>query len=127
MDVQSLSPLTLAYVGDAVFELYVRTQLAAQGGRIQQLHRAAVRYVNAEAQRDILRTWQQHLDEEEQAIVRRGRNAKGTVPRNVDMAVYRQSTGFEALVGFLFLSGREKRLTWLLDLVQPSPESGEHQ
>ncbi len=120
IDVRSLSPLTLAYVGDAVFELYVRTQLAGQGGRIQQMHQAAVRYVNAEAQREILYSWEPHLDEEELAVVRRGRNAKGTVPRNADTIAYRKSTGLEALVGFLFLTGRSERLGWLLQLVQPT-------
>ncbi len=120
IDLRTLSPLALAYVGDAVFELYVRMQLVAAGGRVQTLHKSVVEYVRADAQSEILSQWQPLLTEEEAAVVRRGRNAKSTVPRSTDMVSYRQSTGFEALIGYLFLAGQEERLLYLLGQVKPT-------
>ena len=117
LDLRTMSPLTLAYVGDAVFELYIRMQLACHGGKINQLHQSAVGLVNAEAQKDILRQWEPQLTEEEMGWVRRGRNAKSSVPRSADVVTYRLSTGLETLVGYLFLSGQEKRLLELLKTV----------
>jgi ribonuclease-3 family protein len=107
-DPKQLSPLVLAYVGDAVFELYIRTQLAAQRGRIHELHKAAVHYVQAKSQAEIV------LTEEEKVIVRRGRNARSTPPRSAAVADYKYSTGFEALLGYLYLSRQEERLLELL-------------
>ena len=79
-DPKQLSPLVLAYVGDAVFELYIRTQLAAQRGRIHELHKAAVHYVQAKSQAEIVHQWEPLLTEEEKVIVQRGRNPLHSAP-----------------------------------------------
>lgn len=114
-----LSPLVLAYVGDAVYELYIRTRLLPQISKVHDLHQAAVKYVQATAQAEQLQAWESDLTDQEKDIVRRGRNAKGGVPRHTDMVEYRYSTGFEALVGYLYLSGKSQRLGELLATIKP--------
>ncbi|MGI6552694.1 MAG: Mini-ribonuclease 3 [Bacillota bacterium] len=118
-EMETMSPLALAYVGDAVYELYVRLMLTSAGGqRMKELHRRAVSYVQAGAQAALLRSLESLLTEEEQEIVRRGRNAKsGHIPKNVEMLEYRLSTGLEALVGYLFLQGRQERLREILQFI----------
>ncbi|NLJ74137.1 MAG: Mini-ribonuclease 3 [Firmicutes bacterium] len=121
-DPAQLSPLVLAYVGDAVYELYIRTKLAALPGKVNDLHRAAVEYVRAGSQAEIIHDWEPLLSESEKDVVRRGRNAKSGVPRHADAADYRYSTGFEALLGHLYLSGQEKRLLELLERISPTTD-----
>ena len=116
---EDLSPLVLAYVGDAVFELAVRSFLVSQGRvKVGQLHRETVSYVNAGAQAVALRAMEEFLTEEEKGVVRRGRNTKsGQAPRHTQVRDYRQSTGFECLVGFLYLKGEGRRLEMILNRV----------
>ncbi|MBP2018383.1 ribonuclease-3 family protein [Symbiobacterium terraclitae] len=111
-----LPPLTLAYLGDALYEAFVRERLLDLGHvRVNDLHRQALRYVRATAQAGILQHLLPALTEEEQDVVRRGRNAKGhAAPKSADAAEYAASTGFEALLGYLHLAGREERLQQLL-------------
>jgi ribonuclease-3 family protein len=118
-DPELLSPLVLAYIGDAVFELYIRLRLSSRYRTVHQLHEHAVRYVAAASQSEFLAVLQPHLTEKEALSMRRGRNAKGKVPRHVDLAAYRRSTGFEALLGYLYLTGETERLQALLDLIEP--------
>jgi ribonuclease III family protein len=118
IDAKQMNALALAYMGDAVYETYVR-QFLLQSGRVKpnQLHRAATGYVSAKAQAAALKVIsdQELLSEEEMAIVRRGRNAKsGTIPKNTDVQTYRYSTAFEALIGYLFLQNRKERLEELI-------------
>lgn len=117
-DPARLSPLVLAYIGDAVFELHVREKLV--GGvkePVHALHDLAVSLVQARAQAGILRRLEPFLTDEERDIVRRGRNAKsGVAPRHADVRDYLHSTGFEALIGFLYLDGRKERLNEILEL-----------
>lgn len=120
LNLQELSPLALAYVGDAVFELYIRTKLVAYPARVNDLHRSAVRYVQAARQAEIIHAWEPELTEEEKEVVRRGRNAKSGVPRRSDALEYRYSTGMEALLGYLYLSGQQERLLQLLSKVTPT-------
>lgn len=106
LDAKQLNSLALAYMGDAVFEVYVRRHLL-QSGRVKphHLHREGTRYVSAKAQCQILFQLMDHqsLNEDEMAVVMRGRNAKsGTVPKNTDVQTYRYSTAFEALMGYLY-------------------------
>jgi ribonuclease-3 family protein len=119
IDAKQLNGLALAYMGDAVFESYVRRHLLYNGQvRPNQLHRLATRYVSAKAQCRILFQFMDEklLNEEESAVVMRGRNAKsGTVPKNTDVQTYRYSTAFEALIGYLFLEGRLERLEELVE------------
>lgn len=113
---QLLNPLVLAYIGDAVYEVFVRQYLVSlPNQRPHQLHRRSTSFVSAKAQAKALKSWMPLLSEEETDVVKRGRNAKsGSVPRNADILDYRHSTGFEALVGYLFYTGRNERLQSLL-------------
>lgn len=115
-----LPPLSLAYVGDAVFELFVRQRVLMLSGGVKAgtLHKAAMSYVRATVQARALADLHPALTEQEQDVVRRGRNAKGhAAPKSADRAEYAASTAFEALVGYLFLSGREERLREVLATV----------
>ncbi|WP_313802200.1 Mini-ribonuclease 3 [Cytobacillus sp.] len=114
VDEKQLNSLALAYMGDAVFEIYVRRHLLQNGKvRPNQLHREATFYVSAKAQSQIVHQFidDGFLTEEELAVVKRGRNAKsGTVPKNTDVQTYRYSTAFESLIGYLYLSDQKERL-----------------
>ncbi|MEQ2528938.1 ribonuclease III [Robertmurraya yapensis] len=118
LDVKQLNSLALAYMGDAVFEVYVREHLLKNGNvRPNNLHKEATKYVSAKAQASIIRYMldEQLLTDEEVAVVMRGRNAKsGTVPKNTDVQTYRYGTAFEALIGYLYLLKREERLEELV-------------
>jgi ribonuclease-3 family protein len=118
IDAKQLNSLALAYMGDAVYEEYVRRHLL-QSGKVKphQLHREGTKYVSAKAQCQVLFQMldEQLLTEEEYAVVMRGRNAKsGTVPKNTDVQTYRYSTAFEALMGYLYLSAENERLEELI-------------
>lgn len=117
-DVKQLNSLALAYMGDAVFEQVVREHLI-RSGRVRPniLHREATKYVSAKAQARIVKEMlnTSFLTEEEEAVLRRGRNAKsGTVPKNTDVLTYHYSTAFEAVVGSLYLSEQADRLQEVL-------------
>lgn len=120
-----MPPLALAYVGDAVWELEVRIMLVDSGERRpQQLHRLAVQKVRANAQADRLRRIAGALSERELAVVRRGRNAKSrSVPKSATVADYRASTGVEALLGYLRLSGLTDRLREIVQLLLMDEEN----
>jgi ribonuclease-3 family protein len=115
-ELAQMPPLTLAYIGDAVYEVFIRERLIAAGGRsVNTLHRSAINFVKCNAQSRIIKYLIQFLTDEEKAIYKRGRNANThTVPKNADICEYRQATGFEALVGHLFLLGDSGRLDFLL-------------
>jgi ribonuclease-3 family protein len=108
----------LAYVGDAVFELYVRLYLLEKsGGKVHELHDHATTLVNAGAQARYYRALEPVMTPREQSVARRGRNVKSRrIPKKADMLDYRLSTGFEALIGFLFLSDQKNRLNELIRL-----------
>ncbi|PLT31308.1 Mini-ribonuclease 3 [Peribacillus deserti] len=112
--VNLLNSLALAYMGDAVFETYVRHHLLQKGGiRPHLLHKESTSFVSAKAQSKAIHYFMDSglLTEEEQSVVKRGRNAKsGTVPKNTDVQTYRYSTAFEALIGYLFLSEEITRM-----------------
>lgn len=113
---QRLHPLVLAYVGDAFFALYVRTRLLAyEQGQVRVLHNFSAKMVSATTQANALRQLEPELVEVEADIVRRGRNAKSTVPKSATVADYRYSTGFEALLGYLYLNKNYDRLTEIAD------------
>ncbi|MBB6447510.1 Mini-ribonuclease 3 [Bacillus benzoevorans] len=109
-----LNSLALAYMGDAVYETYVRYHLLQKGQvKPHLLHKEATKYVSAKAQSGVLHEMLANgfFQEEEVAIIKRGRNAKsGTVPKNTDVQTYRYSTAFEALIGSLYLAGKQERL-----------------
>ena len=111
-----LAPLALAYVGDAVYEVYVRSMLASSvKGNVHRLHTEATEYARCASQADVIRSIFDTLTEHEQDVVRRGRNThSGYVPKNANVAEYRYATGFEALLGFLFLNRDFDRLNYIL-------------
>ncbi|MFC7061802.1 Mini-ribonuclease 3 [Halobacillus seohaensis] len=117
-NVKQMKSLALAYMGDGVYELYVRRYLLEKGAvRPELLHKTAIQFVSAKSQAKVVRSWQEEgiLTEEEEAVLRRGRNAKsGTTPKNTDVQTYRYSTAFEAVIGFHYLSGNEERLEELV-------------
>jgi ribonuclease-3 family protein len=116
IDPEDLPPLVLAYLGDAVYELYVRCGLVTRGFiRVNQLHQEAISLVRATCQAQYLHMIEDVLTDEEKRVMKRGRNAKsGHIPRNVGVVDYRWSTGFESLIGYLYLQQRFERLNDIL-------------
>ena len=116
VDVMSYSPLTLAYIGDDAYDLVIRTYLLVKGNMpVNKLNRMADGLVRAKAQSDMMDVIEPMLDEEEHAVYKRGRNAKSyTKAKNATVADYRRATGFEALMGYLYLQGRYVRMVELI-------------
>lgn len=117
-EVNTMSPLTWAYIGDSVYELYIRQYLINTTKlKPHKLHIEAIKYVKAGAQAKILEKVKQSLTEEEQEIVKRGRNAENHhLPKNATVQEYMYSTGFEALIGYLYLTKQDERLKEILKL-----------
>ena len=111
-----LPALILAYVGDAVFSLHVRSaMLSVESNKVQLLHTLLARMASAPMQaRALYELETAGLNDQEQAVVRRGRNAKGRIPHNSTVAEYRSSTALEALLGYLYLSGQQEKLQQIL-------------
>lgn len=113
------SPLVLAYIGDAVYEVFTREKILKKHPDLpaHKLHKANVHLVRAKAQSNAMAEIEPILSEDELAIFKRGRNAKaGTVPKNADLVDYRRATGFEALIGYLHLKGDSKRLNEIMEI-----------
>lgn len=118
-DAKLLNGLALAYIGDAVYELAIREHLLDVGQtRPNQLHQYATQYVSAKAQAKIMDYFSEEeiLTEEEESYYKRGRNSKiNTKAKNTDIQTYLQSTGFEALIGYLYLTKQEERLNEIIN------------
>ena len=117
-DPRQMNPLQMAYIGDTVHDLYVRSLLVARGMSVGRMHKQAVRMVSAAAQARMLEAIEPELTPEEADIARRGRNAqaKHAAPKNADPADYAHATGLEALWGYLYVTGQTKRLSGLVAL-----------
>lgn len=117
VDVHSYSPLTLAYIGDSIYDLIIKSLVINHGNKqVNKLHKETSGFVQASAQSLMMRAMQEHLTEEEHAVYKRGRNAKSISPaKNQSITDYRRATGFEALLGYLYLKKEWKRI---LDLVK---------
>jgi len=115
-DVRAYSPLTLAYIGDAIYDLVIRSVVVERANRsANDLHKKTVRYVKAETQSAMIMALLEELTEEELAVYKRGRNAKShTMAKNASMSTYRKATGFEALMGYLYLMEETDRLLYLV-------------
>ena len=116
--VRMMNPLKLAYIGDAIYEAYIRTYLI---NRVvltpHEMSKKAIYYVKASAQAAITNGIKEHLTEEEWTIIKRGRNQHtASVPKNASLSDYRYATGFEALVGYLYLTGNEDRLIAIIKM-----------
>ncbi len=126
VDYRALSGLSLAFIGDAVYELFIRNYVLSRGeARVKDLHRDTVRLVNADFQADISDIIMPHLAEDELAVFKRGRNAHaGHTPKNKSEAQYHKSTGFEALVGYLYLKKDFSRLSFIFSFACTEDENG---
>lgn len=119
-DIRALNPLVLAFIGDAVYEVFVRTHLIEENKDMSahKLHVKTVSFVKANAQSQIMKQIMDSVTEEEMAIFKRGRNSKSaTVPKNANVQDYRMATGFEALIGYLYLMERKNRLNEIMSFI----------
>lgn len=116
-DIREYSPLTLAYIGDSIYDLVIKTLVVSRGNRpVNQLHKMTSSLVQASAQSRMMRTLQGLLTEEEHGVYKRGRNAKSVSPaKNQSVTDYRRATGFEALMGYLYLTDQFTRLMELVN------------
>ena len=113
----TISPLVLAYLGDTVYESYVREYLIRKNinKKVNDLHKNAIKYVNAKAQATVIHAIEEELTEDEERIYKRGRNQKShTSPKNADIIDYKHATGFEALIGYLYLNEEHERLKYII-------------
>ena len=126
-DIRTYSPLTLAYIGDAIYELVIRNILVEKGNtQVNKLNQRANRLVKASAQSEMIEKLKPHLTEEEMAVFKRGRNAKSyTMAKNATMSDYRRATGFEALMGYLYLTEQWERMLELIKLGMTEETKGE--
>ena len=117
MDVKEVNVKTLAYVGDVVYELYIREHVISNSHeQVNKLHKKTVKYVSAKAQAKIVDALTDVLTQQEKDIIRRGRNAEAnTIPKNTDVITYKIATGFEALIGYLYLDKQQDRLNELIN------------
>ena len=111
--------LELAWLGDALYDLYVREHLVAAGGRVRALHREAIAHVCAHAQAEALARISDSLTAQEADVVRRARNAHQSPPRNADPGEYHHATALEALIGWLYVTGQKDRMNELLEMALP--------
>lgn len=119
-DARNLNPLVLAFVGDAIYEVLVRTLLVHENREmhVHKLHVKAISFVKAHSQSEFIKFLQDELTEDEISIYKRGRNAKsGTVPKNANVAEYRAATGFEALFGYLYITEKSDRINELFSKI----------
>lgn len=126
VDIRTYSPLTLAYIGDAIYDLLIRTLLVERGNaQANKLHKRASGLVKAEKQSQMIEILEPYFTKEEHQIYKRGRNAKSfTSAKNASIADYRRATGFEAVMGFLYLKGQYHRI---IDLIKLGLEPGEEE
>lgn len=115
-DLKAMNPVTLAFIGDSVFSDYIRRYLLSTGiQNVNRLTKKSINFVNANGQATAVRALQPLLSDEENDLVRRGRNSHSHVPKNAKAIDYRYATGFEALLGYLSLSGQTERLEFLIE------------
>lgn len=119
-DARNLNPLVLAFVGDGIYEIFVRAFIVSKNREmnVHKLHIKAISYVKAHDQSGFMMAIMDELTEEETNIYKRGRNAKsGTVPKNAKVSEYRTATGFEALFGYLYLTEQKDRINYFLEMI----------
>lgn len=120
MEARQLNPLVLAFVGDAVYEIFIRSYLVSNNRNrsAHKLHINTISYVKAHSQSEFMKKIEGILNEDEFHIFKRGRNAKsGTVPKNADVQEYRMATGFEALIGYLYLTRQLDRINQIMNII----------
>ena len=117
-DIKEYSPLTLAFIGDSIYDLVIKSLVVNRGNQpVQKLHQMTSSYVQAKTQSQMMRVIQEHLTEEEHGVYKRGRNAKSVSPaKNQSVTDYRRATGFEALMGYLYLRQEWQRMLELIKM-----------
>ncbi len=125
VDIRTYSPLTLAYIGDGIYDLVIRSIVVGRGNtKAANLHRETSRLVKAKTQAEMIERLLPNLTQEEEEVYRRGRNAKSpTMAKNATMSDYRKATGFEALMGYLYLMNEFERLVELVKLALPGTDA----
>lgn len=129
-DIKEYSPLALAYIGDSIYDLIIKSLILNQGSRqVAKLHQDTSRLVQASAQSKMMRLLQEELTEEEKGVYKRGRNSRSvSTAKNQSVTDYRRATGFEALIGYLYLKREWKRMLLLikkgLDFLEETKEDG---
>ena len=122
MDINTINIISIAYLGDAIFEVYIRESLIKKGiAKVEDLTKEATKYVSAKGQATILKNLldENYFTEEELDIIKRGRNYKrSSHPKHTDIITYKCSTGFEALIGYLYLSNKQERLSQILNKIE---------
>lgn len=116
-EARMLNPLQLALIGDGVYEIYIRNYVLSSNTELtaHKMHKEAITFVKAKAQSTIMHELEEELTEEETYIFKRGRNTRSnTIPKNADVRDYRMATGFETLIGYLYLVGEKERLDYIL-------------
>jgi ribonuclease-3 family protein len=119
-DVRQMNPLVLAFIGDAIYEVFIRTYLVDKNRdmSVHKLHVKAIGFVKAHAQSEFIKKLEEELTEEEVYFFKRGRNSKsGTIPKNADVQEYKFATGFETLIGYLYITEQVDRLNYLLEMI----------
>ena len=126
---EGYSPLTLAYIGDSIYDLIIKTKVISEGNKqVKKLHQETSSMVQASAQSEMMRVLQPLLTEEEHAVYRRGRNAKSVSPaKNQSLTDYRRATGFEALMGYLYLKDEFERMVELIKIALGEEDEGKDQ
>ena len=127
IEVNKMSPLVWAYIGDSVFEMYIREKMIEKGiPNNTKLHKNTTMYVKASSQSKMIEKLKEILSEEEIAIVKRARNAdSNTIPKNSSVIEYKNATSLEGLLGYLFLTGKKDRLLYILDYVYNNFDTNE--
>lgn len=115
---KTYSALTLAYIGDSIYDLIIRTLIMSRGNKaVGKMHKEASTYVNANSQGQMYHAVIPYLSEEEMAVMKRGRNANsGRTPKNANMSAYKHATGFESLLGHLYISDKTDRVVELIKI-----------
>lgn len=125
-EARQLNPLVLAFIGDAIYEVFIRTYLVDQNRdmSVHKLHVKAISFVKAHAQSEFIKILEEKLTEEELSIFKRGRNSKsGTIPKNADLQEYKAATGFEALLGYLYVTEQTERLNYFFGFIIESKQN----
>ena len=118
IDPRQISPLSLAYIGDAVYELYIRSYIMKDCNMpVSKLHKAATRFVSATSQATIVKKISQNFTDEEMSVYKRGRNTNSHPPKNADMVDYKSATGIEALIGYLYITEQSDRILEIMRML----------
>lgn len=120
MEARQINSLTLAFIGDSIYEIIVRTHVVknCRSIKVNDAHRKVIDYVKATSQCKFMRMLEETLTEHEKSVYKRGRNCKGvTAPKSANITEYRIATGFEALIGYLYLTGENERINELMEII----------